>query len=355
MFENNTSDLLQQKILADISDDYDKSEGQAVYIFTKPVAIQLSQVYQDMDVAVSKISIDNLSGDELAQRIYERTGLTRKPATKAIGILAVTGNGTINTGAIFTTQSNVQYKATETKTIVVTGTVNIESVNEGAIGNVASNQIVNMPVTITGITSVTNANPTTGGYEAELDADLLTRYYERIQTPSTSGNKAQFRSWVKEVSGVGDARIVPLWNGDNTLKIIIIDSNKQPASTQLIADVQNYIDPNSSGLGDGTVGYIGAYSTAVSATNKPITVTFSATKDSAYTSQQIQANVESQIIEYLKDIAFVETYVSYAKIGSLILQSQGILDYSNLQINNGTSNISILDSEVVTLGGVTIG
>jgi uncharacterized phage protein gp47/JayE len=99
---------------------------------------------------------------------------------------------------------------------------------------------------------------------------------------------------------------------------------------------------------------IGCYCTVVSATSKSITVSFSATIDTNYTTEQVQANVENSITEYFKDIAFVENYVSYAKIGSLVLGSAGVLDYTSLLVNSGTANITIADTEVAILGGVTI-
>jgi uncharacterized phage protein gp47/JayE len=355
MFENKTTDTLQAEMLNNINNEYDKTEGSFFYDVTKSAAIALSQIYKDIDNVVDKLNIENLSGDELEQRVKERTGITRKLATKSTGVLSVTGNGSINTGDLFESDSGVKFKATESKTIVTSGTISIECVESGSIGNLPVNTIKNMPVTIPGIVSVTNPQSTTGGYNAEIDSDLLKRYYERIQTPATSGNKAQFRNWAKEVTGVGDARVIPLWAGDNTVKVIIINNDKQPADAQLIEDVQNYIDPGISGLGDGVVGYIGVYCTVISAIGKPIDISFTATKDPAYTNEQIQTAIEYNLTEYLKEIAFVENYVSYAKIGSLILQTDGIVDYTDLLVNGGTVNINIDITEVATLGGVVIG
>ncbi|MGK5506723.1 baseplate J/gp47 family protein [Brevibacillus formosus] len=109
-------------------------------------------------------------------------------------------------------------------------TVKVEAVVAGSSGNVPANSITLFPVTLAGFTAVTNPSPTSDGFDAESDEDLLKRYYQRIRTPATSGNKAHYKNWAMEVQGVGDVRIVPLWDGVNTVKVIIIDSDKKPAS-----------------------------------------------------------------------------------------------------------------------------
>mgnify|MGYP001375889631 CR=1 FL=1 len=353
MFEDKNRNVIHEEMLNDISDEYDKTPGSPIYISTRPAAIQSEKIYQSLDKVVGKLDVENLKDNELARFVNQRSGITRRQATFAVGTLNVTGTGTITQGDLFETESGVQFTATETKEIISSGTVHIQAVLPGAIGNVLANQITVIPVTITGIASVTNINPTTEGYNAETDNELRQRYYERTRTPSTSGNRHHYKNWAKEVPGVGDARIIPLWNGDNTVKVIIIDSEKKPASTELVDAVQDYIDPGITGTGDGAAP-IGAYCTVVSAAGLDINISFTAVKDPAYSDEDIQNNVEQAIVDYLKEIAFMEDYVSYARIGSLILNSPGINDYTDLTVNGGMNNIQVTNEQVAVLGGVTI-
>jgi len=99
---------------------------------------------------------------------------------------------------------------------------------------------------------------------------------------------------------------------------------------------------------------IGATVTVASATGVAINIAVTLTLAAGYTAEQVTGYIEANIIEYLKDIAFVETYVSYARIGSTILDTEGVLDYSGLTVNGGTANIAIADTEVAVLGAVTI-
>ena len=48
--------------------------------------------------------------------------------------------------------------------------------------------------------------------------------------------------WAKEVGGVGDAKCLPLWNGNGTVKVIIINSDKGVADSDLIERVAEHIE-----------------------------------------------------------------------------------------------------------------
>ncbi|HZG81495.1 MAG TPA: baseplate J/gp47 family protein [Brevibacillus sp.] len=347
----------KEAILADMLDSvpgtYDKRPGSFIYDALDPAAEQFTKTDQSIDDVKKKLDIENLSDDELAQRIYERTGIKRKEATRAIGSVTLTGTGKVDVGDLFETAGGTQFRATESKNITDSGTVNIEAVVAGANGNVPANTITLFPVTLAGFTAVTNPSPTKDGFNAESDADLLQRYYERIRTPATSGNKAHYKNWAKEVPGVGDARIIPLWKGDNTVKVVIIDSDRRPASADIVSDVQDHIDPGVTGTGDGEAP-LGAFATVVSATGVNINISVRVITAAGYGQDQVNENISATLTQYLKEIAFVEPTVSYAKVGAAILASEGVADYSNLLVNGGISNVTVENEQVAVLGTVAV-
>lgn len=353
MFENKTTAVIHKEIIADISPEYDKTDGSFVFDVTEPVSKKFEEAYQSMDEVANLIDVNNLSDDELDKFVNQRTGQERRQATYSIGTLEITGNGSISVGDLFQTINGVQFVSTESKTIVTRGTINIKSVLPGSVGNIPANQITSLPISISGIDSVANANPTTDGYEKETDESLRMRYLERIQTPATSGNIYHYRNWAKEVTGVGEVKIVPLWDGDNTVKVIIIDAEMLPASGLLVQEVQSYIDPNRSGLGEGQAP-IGAFATIVSAISKPIYLEVNVSLETGYSAETVTQNISEMIREYLKKLAFDKSFVSFAQIGGLILDSEGVQDYSNLTVNGDVNNVIIEEEEVAVLGGVTI-
>jgi uncharacterized phage protein gp47/JayE len=229
--------------------------------------------------------------------------------------------------------------------------VPVKCVQLGAIGNVPASQVTQIPVTLAGITAVTNAFSMVDGFDEETDESLRERYYLVLQTPATSGNVYHYQLWARDVSGVGGAKVFPNSFGVNTVEVRIIDTNKLPASAGLVAAVQTYIDPDSAGLGS-AVAPIGCKATILSADSKDITVSATIVKKGGYQDATIAATISEAIRAYFRDVAFNDPYVSYARIGECVLNAEGVADYSNLTVNGATVNITLGDKEVPVLVGV---
>lgn len=332
-----------------ISDEYEKTPGYLLWDISEAVGQEMD--LQDVSAAETKsmFSVDNLTGDYLTSFIKERKGIERRAATYAIGSLTITGNGTITTGDIFETANGVQFVATETKTIASEGTVSIQAMIAGNSGVVGAGSIVQMPVTIEGIVSCTNEAATYNGYDEEDDDTLRSRYYTALRTPANGANKASYEKWALEVPGVGAAKVYPLGHGDNTVDIVIIDQDMQPANSTLVETVQEYIDPDSAGKGEGEA-MIGARCYVSSATGTAINITGKL----SYTGNKdvVQENVKENIKTHLASIAFTGKSVSYMQIANAIMETEGVLDVENLKVNNGTANISIAERYVAILGTV---
>ncbi|MGK0467158.1 baseplate J/gp47 family protein [Clostridium sp.] len=346
---SDTKEVIQARLLAEIDDTYDKTEGSFVYDVEKPVAVELEKSYIAQDLITNRGFADTATGTYLERKVGAY-GLYRKIATNATTTVTITGT----TGALITIGDKVatdlvDFTFTEDKTIGETGieTVNVICDIAGTIGNVPVGAIKYFPVTLAGLVSVTNAIAITNGYIAETDNELRQRYYVKVQNPGTSGNVAAYIAWCLSVTGVGGAKITPLWNGNGTVKATIINGNKRAADAQLITDIETYIE---------TVRPIGAIVTVISATEKPINIIVTLTIDTDnYVLADIQTSIETILIDYFKTLAFTETYVSYAKIGNLIFDVAGVLDYSGLTVNSGTANITTGTEEIAVLGGVTLG
>lgn len=347
---------IKQDMLDNISNTQDKSQNSFIHDAVAGTAVELAGFYMWLDHLKGKFDINNLESEELDVYIYQQTGLKRKAATYATVTLLFTGTAgvTIDKGALASV-GDVIYETLESKVTDSSGEVLIEAKaqEQGISGNVPSGAINDFPIAINEIISVTNPEPVTNGYDAEEDEAYLERYFRRVRAPITSGNKHHYLTWALEVVGVGGARIKPLWNGDNTVKVTIINSNKEPADSLLIKNVQEYIDPNSSGLGLGRAP-IGAFTTVVSAVGKDIDVSANVIIDDKNELADVQRMIEENITSYLRDSAFKESIISYAKLGAIILSTESVLDYSNLKVNQGTVSITVEEDEVAVLGGVEL-
>lgn len=342
-------DIILNRMLSNISDEYDKSEGSFFYDVEKPVAIEFERLDIKADSILDKGFADTAIGSDL-DKICGEQGIYRKLATKSNGTVTVTGVvGAVIPKGEMVASDNVNFVFTEDKVIPISGSIDVyvECEQFGIIGNVPLGTIKYFPKTLEGLQSVTNGQSFINGYDTETDESLRERYYAKIRTPATSGNKWHYLNWAKEVTGVGDARIFPLWNGNGTVKVVIINSNKRAADSALIDDVFTHIEDNRP---------IGATVTVISGREKIINISTILVVDTKkYTLNQVKTYLENNITKYFKDIAFKNNYVSYANIGNLIFNTDGVIDYSNLVVNGGTSNILLEDEEIPVLGNIELG
>jgi uncharacterized phage protein gp47/JayE len=275
-------------------------------------------------------------------------GLTRKPAVNATGQVKFSGvNGTvIPIGTRINTDNEVYFSTTQAGTIS-SGVVTVNATAEvgGIIGNVVAGEINTVPAELSSLLSVTNDLPFSGGFDVESDESLIARYYEKVQKPATSGNAFQYQQWAKSVAGIGDAKVYPLWNGNGTVKVVLLDVNKRAPNATFVTNTTNYINGERP---------IGATVTVVGATEVPIAVSATLTLSSGAVLATAVSKFTSALTDYLKSIAFVDSTVRYSKIASVMLGIPEILDYANLKVNNGTVNITIADGSVAVPGSVTL-
>ncbi len=350
MFSEDSSTILN-RMLGNVPSDVDSSEGSIIFDALSPVSQEIAQSEIQLDEVLNMVFAQSAAAngysDQLGLRCGE-FGLTRKPGTVATGQVTFTGTETtsIPLGTTIQTPGGLRY--TTTASGVITGgtaTVNIQSSVVGTAYNVPANTITQIPTSISGITGVNNSVNTSGGTDTETDDLLLQRFLAQVQAPSTSGNAAHYAQWALQVPGIGAAMVFPLWAGAGTVKVAAIDSNMQPLSAPLLTDLSTYIEAQRP---------IGATVTYESATALPIIISVDVVRNIAYTQAQILASVTASITSYLKSIAFNQLYVSYAVIGSLIMATPGVIDYSALTVNSGTVNVTIGSTQVATMGTVTV-
>lgn len=345
---NITAEEIAYNGLNTLDDKYQKSIGFFAWDFFVAIGRIIYDLWQRVIyIAKCLTDLNNMDYNDLVNFVYQTRGIVAKVSSASSGELTIkTGAGTINSGAIFETADGTQFQAKETKTVAEGDTIHIQCLTTGIVGNVPANSITVIPTTITGIVAVTNDEAFTNGYENESKEDLLNRYYDDLQNPVASGNEYHYKKWAKEITGVGDAKIKSLWNGDNTVKVVIINSNKTVPSSDLVQAVQNYIDPlDQWGCGKGQAP-IGAYCTVVGATAKELNISVSVSLKSGVDLETVKQNIDNSINEYLQTVAFSNeiSYISYAKIGAIIMDTDGVNDYSGMTINGSNDNVVLIDN-----------
>lgn len=335
MWDHMTYENILNDMLSRAPSDVDKREGSIIYDALAPAAFKLAEAYFQLNNFIDLVSGDTAVGEYL-DRVVADYGITRKPATYAIRKIETTGS--IDVGTRWGLNDTSYVITEELSENVYSATCE----QLGSVGNQYNGQLENID-NVSGVTaSLTDI--IASGADEESDNNLRARFYQQIQTPSTSGNAADYLKWALEVPGVGDAKVVPLWEGSGTVKVLIVDSNMEVDET-LEQAVYDYIE---------TVRPIGALVTVDSPAEKVIEVSASVVLDGSKTIEEVEVDFISAFTEYLKDTVF-ETYtVSYARIGSILLSTPGVEDYTDLLVNEDTANVTIANDEMPIAGEVTL-
>jgi uncharacterized phage protein gp47/JayE len=358
--QNQDVGTIHQRMRDQAPADLDKSEGSLFWDLTRPVAIEKSEM-----VEFAILRTLQLMFPQFAEGVYldyhgQTVGVTRLPATRASGTVTITGSPgtTIPEGTIVSTVASedspsIQFVTTEEVTIDETGNVEveIEAVEPGTLGNVPAGAIQVLGTTISGVESVTNTSATSGGTNEEDDEAFRYRILERNQNKSMSGSKQDYIRWAMEVPGVGSVEVLPEWNGPGTVKLLVMDSNGAPANQTLIDAVQNHIAPD--GKEGGGLAPIGALVSVDAPVQRSINISFSWTLESGYDPLLVQDEVEQAITNYFINVG-INGLIRINEIGALIINTEGVADYSGLTVDGGTVNVQLGENEVAVLGTVTI-
>lgn len=341
-YENQTEDAIHERILDEITDDLDKRQGSVSWDMTRPTALEIAQAYTQLDLVLTFGFLGEDTPSNLIDLRVAEQGLYRRPSVKSTGNALFVGveGLLIPSGTRLATDDTtpIYFITTESRS-VKDGSVqiNVEAEQGGISGNVGVGRITTVLGNLAGVVSVVNTEALEGGTNTESDASLTARYVEKLRNPITSGNVHHYKLWATEVPGVGDAKVFPIWNGPGTVKVVIVDSLMRPATGDLVTNTSEYIEDKRP---------VGARVTVVSAKGKAVTIDAKITVANGVMLQNVRETFVTTIEKYLQSITFKQNYISTARIGALLLETEGVLDYSNLTVNGIGGNINLETDEV---------
>lgn len=343
-----SSETILSEMIESVDSKYDTSKGSWTYDILNASAIKFALYDESIDTMVERRFVTTATGKDLQYAVADQ-GVTPKTSTKSTTVVTITGisGSPVPKGEKVATDS-VNFIFTQDRIIPDSKTIDVPVECEvyGSTGNVPAGAIKYFPKTLTGLQTVTNKEEVTNGYDSEEEDSIKNRFFEKVQTPATSGNPAQYELWSESLNSVGKAKCIRCWNGNGTVKVVIVNSNKEPADSTLIQNVIDYIESvRPACSGDLTV---------ESATGINIDISVALSTDGTKL-DDVKTALEENVRTYLRTTALGSNYVSYAKIGGIILATDGVSDYNNLLINNSASNVNIGETEVAILGAITLG
>ena len=189
------------------------------------------------------------------------------------------------------------------------------------------------------------------GTEDEDEESLRERYFESFTEAAFGGNKADYKEKAKDIEKVGACKVYPVWNGGGTVKLAILDSQYNEASSEIINEVQNTFDPTKDGTGVG-IAPIGHIVTVSTPEVKRINVDVQIEYIEDYTWDDIKETFTENLAEYLKNVIKNEweakdtMTVRSGQIESMLLDMEGVDNVLSVKIDGKTGNC-IIDCDYI--------
>lgn len=354
MYEFMTSDYILERMLNTVSDELDKREGSVIYDALMPCALELSNAYRAIDVYLTESFADTASRYYLVKRAAER-GILPDPATYP-HVKGRFQGADVPAGTRFSC-GGYNYQVTDF----------IEKINNdyyytlvcetvGTEANKNTGQLLPINDYINGLEYAEIVNITVPGEDEEDGEKFRIRYYSSFTNQAFGGNVDDYKVKVNKIDGVGGVKVIPIWNGGGTVKLIIINSNFEVPSSELVNEVQRQIDPTNAADGQG-IAPIGHVVTVVPVETKKIDIVTNITFKVGYSWGNLRTKIEDAVSNYLKELSaswsnFDNIIVRISQIETRILSIPGIEDIFETQLNGAKENVVLSINQIPIKGEI---
>lgn len=350
---NQDAYTIQQRMLSRLPSDIDAMQGGFAWDLTMPTALEKAEMLEFHLRETIKLMHPMWAYGRWLDYHGIPISLPRKASNAAAGILHVTGiPGTrIGSGFRFAVpavndQPAIEYETAKDAIISEDGVAEIDivAIIPGPAGNVPEGTVSLMVEPMRGITGIVNPNPITGGAEEENDESYRDRIMEvyAVQDTSFVGCDADYIRWAKEVPGVGNAFVIPEWQGPGTVKVIIIDINGLPANNVILQNVyEHIISPKDRILRKAPIG-------------ASVTVAAPVPKEIRYSVKLFLydgASIENVLALFKKSLqkyyitANEQDELRYHQVEALLTGTEGVYDFHDFFMDGKRANIFIAKDE----------
>lgn len=347
MFENMTYEFLMGRMLERIPDTFDKRESSMAYNAIAPTAAEFAEMYIFLDMINDEGFPDTASYNALVKQC-KSVGIVPNPATQAI----VKGEFNIDVpiGSRFSLD-NLNYIVIER---ITTGVFKLRCEDTGPISNLGKLIPIDY---IEGLETAQLTEILINGEEDETEESLRDRYYKRLEGEAYGGNRADYIEKTNKLQDVGGVKVYPVWNGGGTTKLVIINSQYNVPTPELVNTVQEKIDPvanQGEGLGIAPIGHI---VTVEGATSVPINISSTITYQEGWNFGELKSTIEQTIDDYFLELnkkwdVSNNIIVRVSQIETRLLDIEGVLDIENTQINGVAGNYTVDKDSIVKRGDI---
>lgn len=208
MYENETYEVILERMLNRVSDKLDKRPSSPIYDTHSPTAIEFQILYIELEYLI-KNSYGDTAAREFLVLLAKDRGLTPEPATKAV-LKGEFAPATIDvTGKRFNI-GDINYVVLEQ---ITPGQYQVQCETEGTVGNQYLGDMIPMEY-IDGLQTAQLTEILIPGEDEEDTEVFRQRYFDSFNEQSFGGNRAAYIETVKKIDGVGNLKVTRVWNGD---------------------------------------------------------------------------------------------------------------------------------------------
>jgi uncharacterized phage protein gp47/JayE len=202
---------------------------------------------------------------------------------------------------------------------------------------------------VPGITAVTNPLTFSGGADRESDTSLRSAIARASEFAGSSGNQTDLFRWTREATqNYGQIKIIPLWNGRGTAKVVMTDAGGGIPDAFTLNQVKTYIDPPPDGWGLGKA----PIDQAVTVTGpQMVGIALTATvipEVSIPNISYLTVPIQQALNDYVLGLNMGDD-VLRAELMKTIMLVAGVYNVTVLTLNGGTADVVITDQQKALL------
>lgn len=179
----------------------------------------------------------------------------------------------------------------------------------------------------------------------ESDEELRERALQKLAAKPASGNADHYAAWCMEVADILRVRVLPLRRGAGTVDIVAVDLDGKCPARSALDEAQAIVEANRP---------IGADAKVLGALEVKLEAAAEVKLAVGATLEGVRTAFTDRLTAFCKEYALRMDAVSYAKVLSMLLDTEGVTDVAGFTINGGYESIPLEETAVAVVGFVDL-
>ncbi|MFV0552280.1 MAG: baseplate J/gp47 family protein [Anaerorhabdus sp.] len=326
------------RMIDQIPKDLDKREGSVIYTALAPAAMELSRSYWLLGWLLNLMLPDTAVGEYL-DKLVAQFGVNRYKASKAIRVVQTFDDLKNPLSVSLSSRFRIGNITLKLLSEISTGKYQAEVEQPGVQGNQLQGELL----PIQNINSLGSAellpDVILEAQDEETDEELRIRFYEHVHRNPFGGNISDYEEKCMGIEGVGAVQVFPIWDGPGSVFLMIGNESQREATIELVEKVQKIFQPREDSF-DG-LAPIGHVVTVGTSKNLRVDINASLKLSSGTSIDIVKERVTEEVTRYINSISFREQAIYHSKVIVAILNVEGVLDVTNLTLNNTSGNLEL--------------